>query len=348
MVARGWWEKYVDMIREDFRSTEHANKTEMDELEQHCGELPDDQFAWVLFATLRHIVPTRDGSPWLAHKLSDISKFDMSPATKATQATRKSLTQQKNTAAVALACKTNSRGKANHAAAASLVENMVETIKHYIAWQCYLALCESPHWLELLVQVHQNIRVHAALNSQPGASEEGGDPVLGTSEVALSAVVAWIACAWRRCVSALEEKKDIVKVAPAFMESALTLESHHVKNLTTALKRMHPAVGKAVCVLCRCVNSQMDQFAESGGVPVLDVVKHVGAGMASLLPLGVMKLAALIYSLLPENDRTMGVDWLVSAHAACNVVQKIWVQIRRGIVGRGRTGLVREQLGNHQ
>ena len=38
-----------------------------------------------------------------------------------------------------------------------------------------------------------------------------------------------------------------------------------------------------------------------------------------------MKLAALIYSLLPENDRTTGIDWLVSAHAAFNVVQKILV-----------------------
>ena len=74
----------------------HANKTIMDKLEQHCGELPDDQFAWVLFATLRLIVPTRDGSSGLVRKLSDISKFDnlfvtMSPDTKAMQATRKSL-----------------------------------------------------------------------------------------------------------------------------------------------------------------------------------------------------------------------------------------------------------------
>ena len=122
---------------------------------------------------------------------------------------------------------------------------------------------------------------------------------------------------------------------------------------------MHPAVGKAVCVMCQRLNNQieLDQFAESGGMPVLDIVKHVGAGIASVLPLGVMKLAALIYSLLPENDRTTGIDWLVSAHAAFNVVQKIWVnrsgargvprhpfQIRRGIVGRGATSLVRAQL----
>ena len=81
---------------------------------------------------------------------------------------------------------------------------------------------------------------------------------------------------------------------------------------------MHPAVGKAVCVMCKCFNNQieLDQFAESGGMPVLDIVKYVGAGIASVLPLGVMKLAALIYSLLPENDRTTGIDWLVSAHAA--------------------------------
>ena len=87
---------------------------------------------------------------------------------------------------------------------------------------------------------------------------------------------------------------------------------------------MHPAVGKAVCVMCQCLNNriELDQFAESGGVPLLDIVKHVGAGIASVLPLGVMKLAALIYSLLPENDRTTGIDWLVSAHTAFNVVQK--------------------------
>ena len=60
-------------------------------------------------------------------------------------------------------------------------------------------------------------------------------------------------------------------------------------------------------------------------MPVLDIVMHAGAGIAPVLPLGVMKLAALIYSLLPENDRTAGIDWLVSAHAAFNVVQKIWV-----------------------
>ena len=58
---------------------------------------------------------------------------------------------------------------------------------------------------------------------------------------------------------------------------------------------------------------------------MLDIVKHVAAGIASVLPLGVMKLAALIFSLLPENDKTTGIDWWVSAHAAFNVVQKIWV-----------------------
>ena len=63
----------------------------------------------------------------------------------------------------------------------------------------------------------------------------------------------------------------------------------------------------------------------SGGMLVLDIVKHVGAGIASVLPLGVMKLAALIWSLLPENDRTTGIDWLVSAHDDLNVVRKIWV-----------------------
>ena len=110
-------------------------------------------------------------------------------------------------------------------------------------------------------------------------------------------------------------------------QNALPLTSHHVKNFTTALKRVHPAVGKAVCVMCQCLDNQVElgQFAESGGMLVLDIVKHAGAGIASVLPLGVMKLAALICSLLPENDRTTGIDWLVNAHAAFNVVHKIWV-----------------------
>ena len=160
MVARGLCEKYTDMMRKDFRSAElqmqstvgyHANKTVMDKLEQHCGELPDDQFAWVLFAALRLSVPTLDESSWLVRKLSDISKFDnlfvtMSPDTKAMQATRKSLAQQKKAAAVASASKANPKGKANGkanaapvssgvlfvapVAAASLVEDMVGTIRH--------------------------------------------------------------------------------------------------------------------------------------------------------------------------------------------------------------------------
>ena len=61
------------------------------------------------------------------------------------------------------------------------------------------------------------------------------------------------------CVSALEERSS------AFMaENALPLTSHHVKNFTTALKRVHPVVGKAVCVMCQCLNNQivLDQFAE--------------------------------------------------------------------------------------
>ena len=71
------------MMHKDFRGTELQmqstavyHKTIMDKLEQHCGELPDDQFAWVLFAALRLTVPTRDGSSWLVRKLSDIKKFD--------------------------------------------------------------------------------------------------------------------------------------------------------------------------------------------------------------------------------------------------------------------------------
>ena len=74
-----------------------------------------------------------------------------------------------------------------------------------------------------------------------------------------------------KCVSAMEEKKDLLKVASAFVaENALPLTSLHVKNFTRPLKRMHPAVGKAVCVMCQCLNNQieLDQFAESGGMPV--------------------------------------------------------------------------------
>ena len=92
----------------------------------------------------------------LVRKLSDISKFDnlfvtMSPGTKAMQAFRKSLGQQKKAAAVASACKAKPKGKAQGkakgkasaapvssgvlsvapVAATSLVEDMVGTIKHY-------------------------------------------------------------------------------------------------------------------------------------------------------------------------------------------------------------------------
>ena len=94
------------MMRKDFQSelqmqstmVYNANKTTMDKIEQHCGELPDDEFASVLFAALRLIVPTRDGSSGLVRKLSDINTSDnlfvtMSPDTKATQAIRKSLAQ---------------------------------------------------------------------------------------------------------------------------------------------------------------------------------------------------------------------------------------------------------------
>ena len=75
----------------------------------------------------------------------------MSPDTKAMQATRKSLAQQKKAAAVASTCKANPKGKAKRkakgkanavpvssgvlsvapVAAASLIEDMVGTIKHY-------------------------------------------------------------------------------------------------------------------------------------------------------------------------------------------------------------------------
>ena len=130
--------------------------------------------------------------------------------------------------------------------------------------------------------------------------------------IASSAVVDGMDCVrLAKCASGLDEKKHLLKVASAFMgENALPLTSHHVKNFTKALKRMHRMVGKAVCVMCQCLNNQteLDQFAESGGMPVLDIVKHVGAGIASVLPLGVMKLAALIYSLLPENDTTTVID----------------------------------------
>ena len=76
MLARGLRDRYADLMCKDVRSTELqmqstvvylANKTNMDTLQQHCRELPDDQFAWVLFATLRPAVPIRDGSPRCAN-----------------------------------------------------------------------------------------------------------------------------------------------------------------------------------------------------------------------------------------------------------------------------------------
>ena len=91
--------------------------------------------------------------------------------------------------------------------------------------------------------------------------------------------------------------------------------------------------------MCQRLNNQieLDQFAESGGMPVLDIVKHVGAGIASVLLLGVMKLAALIYSLLPENDRTQGsTGWSVHMPRSTSFKRSARhpFQIRRGIVGR--------------
>ena len=103
--------------------------------------------------------------------------------------------------------------------------------------------------------------------SQTGAAEEGGDPVLDASEVAVSAVVDGMDCGrLAKYVSALDEKKDLLKVASAVTsENALPLAAHHVNNFKTALKRMHPTAGKAVRVMCQCLNSQ--QFAKSGAVP---------------------------------------------------------------------------------
>ena len=245
------------------------------------GELPDDQFAWVLFATLRLSVPTRDGSSWLVRKLSDSSKFDnwsvtMSPDTKTMQSIRKSLAQQKKAAAVACACKANpnskakgkAKGKANAApfssgvlcvalvAAASLLEDMVGTIKQYmecladttstsaelankltllcvefavegkLSWVARPALqviratsdvklanladpaealCklgnDTSHsvkvytgWSFLRKYIQIFVSTPHTLKSQAGAAEEGGDPVLGASEVALCAVVVGMDC----------------------------------------------------------------------------------------------------------------------------------------------------------
>ena len=67
------------------------------------------------------------------------------------------------------------------------------------------------------------------------AAEGGGDPVLGASEVASSAGMDCVRLAKR--VSALEEKKDILKVASAFMaEDALPLMDHDVNNFTASLQ----------------------------------------------------------------------------------------------------------------
>ena len=237
MVARGLWEKYADMMRKDFRSTElqmqstvvhHANKIFMDKLEQHSGELPDDQFEWVL---LRLIVPTRYGSSWLVRKLSDINNFGDHVARHQGHAghSKEPGTAEEGRGS---ACNPNPKGKAKGkakvlsvapVAAASLVGDMVGTIRHFtgcladttstsaqlanklmllcvefalegkvsclerpalqvilatsdvkLAYlkdpvealcklgNATLALCEGVHWLELLAQVHQNVRVHAA------------------------------------------------------------------------------------------------------------------------------------------------------------------------------------------
>ena len=87
----------------------------------------------MLFATLRLIVPTRDGSSWLVQKLSEISKFDnvfvtMSPDTKAMQAIRKSLAQQKTAPAVASACKASPKGKAKEKANAAPISSGVLSV----------------------------------------------------------------------------------------------------------------------------------------------------------------------------------------------------------------------------
>ena len=86
------------------------------------------------------------------------------------------------------------------------------------------------------------------LKSQAGAAE-GGDPVLGASEVASSVVVDGMDCVrLAKCVSALEEKKDLLKVASAFMaENALPLASHQCEKLHNSIEKDAPS-GRQGCV----------------------------------------------------------------------------------------------------
>ena len=122
----------------------HANKTTMDKLEQHYGELPGRPGrVGALRGVAAHCAKLGMGPRGSCDNLF----VTMSPDTKAMQAIRKSLAQQKKAAAVASACKANPKGKGQGkgqcctrffgralsppVAAASLVEDMVGTIKHY-------------------------------------------------------------------------------------------------------------------------------------------------------------------------------------------------------------------------
>ena len=111
--------------------------------------------------------------------------------------------------------------------------------------------------------------------------------------------------------------------------------------------------------MCQCLNNQteLDQFAESGGVPVLDIVKHVGAGIASILPLGVYEtrrahLQPAAWERHDYGDRLVGQCTCrlqrrskdLGKQVRARGVSRHPVQIRRGIVGRGATSLVRAQL----
>jgi hypothetical protein len=89
LSASSFWKKmsdldltkeYTDYIREHFKSSEqslehsvvfHANKTIFNLLEQHCGYLDRAHFRDFLLATLRFVIPTKDGTPWIIRTLGD-------------------------------------------------------------------------------------------------------------------------------------------------------------------------------------------------------------------------------------------------------------------------------------
>ena len=120
-------------------------------------------------------------------------------------------------------------------------------------------------WSFLRKYIKMFVSTLHTLKSQAVAAEESGDPVLGASEIAFSAMIDDMDCVLLvKYVSALEEKKNLLNVTSTFMtENALSFTSHHVKNFATALSRMHKAVDKTFYVMCQRLNNQieLDQLA---------------------------------------------------------------------------------------